>query len=113
MVCGSNTFEMLCPWCMLYVCLCVLVRACMSISHARSIAQIVCDHSPCPPAMKKLDLGSWHLAWGGIASVQLSFAVTFSEAMKVRCGCVCIRVVRTTLEPGWHSLPSAMVSELC
>jgi dihydroorotase-like cyclic amidohydrolase len=45
--------------------------------------QVVCDHSPCPPEMKRLDAGSWFMAWGGISSVQLSFSVTFTEAIKV------------------------------
>ena len=32
--------------------------------------------------MKKVDIGAWREAWGGIASVQLSFAVTWAEARK-------------------------------
>src|SRR5205085_4870475 len=32
---------------------------------------VATDHSPCPPALKKLDEGDFAAAWGGIASLQL------------------------------------------
>ncbi|MDQ3521687.1 MAG: amidohydrolase family protein, partial [Gemmatimonadota bacterium] len=41
---------------------------------------IVSDHSPCPPAMKALDTGSFMQAWGGIASLQLGLSVIWAGA---------------------------------
>jgi allantoinase len=36
------------------------------------------DHSPCPPAMKRRDTGSWDQAWGGIASLGLALPVLWT-----------------------------------
>jgi allantoinase len=36
------------------------------------------DHSPCPPALKRLSDGSFMRAWGGIASLQLTLPVVWS-----------------------------------
>ncbi|CAN5663909.1 allantoinase AllB [soil metagenome] len=44
------------------------------------IDMIVSDHSPCPPAMKALDTGSFMQAWGGIASLQLGLSVIWAGA---------------------------------
>jgi allantoinase len=41
---------------------------------------VVSDHSPCPPAAKRLDSGDFGAAWGGIASLQLSLPVTWTAA---------------------------------
>jgi allantoinase len=41
---------------------------------------VVTDHSPCPPAMKKLESGSFRDAWGGIASLSLALPVMWTEA---------------------------------
>jgi allantoinase len=41
---------------------------------------VVTDHSPCPPAMKRLDEGSFRTAWGGIASLSVALAVMWTEA---------------------------------
>jgi len=41
---------------------------------------IATDHSPCPPAMKRLDLGRFDLAWGGIASLSLALPVVWTDA---------------------------------
>jgi len=41
---------------------------------------VVSDHSPCPPALKRLDLGDFGAAWGGISSVQLSLPVVWTQA---------------------------------
>ena len=41
---------------------------------------VVTDHSPCTPELKKLDLGDFETAWGGIASLQLGLAVVWTEA---------------------------------
>jgi allantoinase len=43
---------------------------------------VVSDHSPCPPAMKRLDTGDFGAAWGGIASLQLGLAVTWTHARR-------------------------------
>ncbi len=40
---------------------------------------IVSDHSPCTPALKRLDSGHFGEAWGGIAGLQLSLAVVWTE----------------------------------
>ncbi len=41
---------------------------------------VVSDHSPCTAELKRLDTGDFGAAWGGIASVQLSLPVTWTEA---------------------------------
>ena len=41
---------------------------------------VVTDHSPCPPAMKKLDEGNFQTAWGGIASLSVALPVMWTEA---------------------------------
>jgi allantoinase len=41
---------------------------------------VVTDHSPCPPAMKKLDEGNFRSAWGGISSLSLALSVMWTEA---------------------------------
>jgi len=46
---------------------------------------VATDHSPCPPAMKRLDDGDFGAAWGGIASLQLGASVVWSGA-KARGG---------------------------
>ena len=47
---------------------------------AGELDAVVSDHSPCPPAMKSLDTGSFVSAWGGIASVQLGLAAVWTGA---------------------------------
>jgi allantoinase len=47
------------------------------------IDSIVTDHSPCPPAMKRQDVGQWDLAWGGIAGLGLALPVVWT-AMRRR-----------------------------
>jgi allantoinase len=44
---------------------------------------IVSDHSPCTPALKQLESGSFEKAWGGIAGLQFSLPVTWT-GMKER-----------------------------
>ncbi|HET8890594.1 MAG TPA: allantoinase AllB [Candidatus Angelobacter sp.] len=44
------------------------------------IDMIVTDHSPCPPQMKQKSAGDFFAAWGGIASLQLSLPVIWTEA---------------------------------
>jgi len=41
---------------------------------------VVTDHSPCPPAVKKLDEGNFRTAWGGISSISLALPVMWTEA---------------------------------
>lgn len=41
---------------------------------------IASDHSPCPPAMKRLDDGDFSRAWGGIASLQLGVSILHTLA---------------------------------
>ena len=45
-----------------------------------AIDLVATDHSPCPPALKRLDRGDFRAAWGGIASLQLGLAVTWTGA---------------------------------
>jgi allantoinase len=45
-----------------------------------AISMIATDHSPCPPAMKLPDEGDFLRAWGGIASLQLSLPVVWTQA---------------------------------
>jgi len=40
------------------------------------------DHSPAPPERKQLASGDFFKAWGGIAGLQFSFHVLFTEAVK-------------------------------
>jgi len=43
---------------------------------------VVSDHSPSPPALKALDVGDLSAAWGGIASLQLTLPVVWTEARR-------------------------------
>ena len=43
---------------------------------------VVTDHSPSPPAMKRLEEGDFRSAWGGIASLSLALPVMWTEAQK-------------------------------
>ncbi|HET7108070.1 MAG TPA: allantoinase AllB [Candidatus Acidoferrum sp.] len=45
-----------------------------------TIDMIATDHSPCPPEMKRPESGDFLDAWGGIASLQLSLPVVWTEA---------------------------------
>jgi allantoinase len=45
----------------------------------KTIAMIVSDHSPSPPAMKCRDTGNFFQAWGGIASLQLGLPVIWTK----------------------------------
>jgi allantoinase len=46
---------------------------------AGEIDLVASDHSPCPPVMKETS-GDFFAAWGGIASLQLSLAATWTGA---------------------------------
>jgi allantoinase len=41
---------------------------------------VVSDHSPCTPELKRFDIGDFGVAWGGIASLQLSLPVVWTAA---------------------------------
>ena len=40
---------------------------------------IVSDHSPCPPILKRRDVGDFFVAWGGIASLQLGASAVWTS----------------------------------
>jgi allantoinase len=46
------------------------------------IDMVVSDHSPCTPELKRLQSGDFGDAWGGIASLQLSLPVVWTEARR-------------------------------
>jgi allantoinase len=43
---------------------------------------IVSDHSPCTPELKRLDVGDFGLAWGGISSLEVGLPVVWTEARR-------------------------------
>ncbi|GAS89487.1 allantoinase AllB [Mycolicibacterium brisbanense] len=43
---------------------------------------IVTDHSPCTADLKRFDIGDFGVAWGGIASLQVSLSAVWSEAKR-------------------------------
>jgi allantoinase len=45
-----------------------------------SLSLIASDHSPCPPELKLASEGDFLRAWGGIASLELSFAAVWTGA---------------------------------
>lgn len=47
---------------------------------AGEISYIASDHSPCTADLKRLDIGDFGLAWGGIASVQLVLTAVWTGA---------------------------------
>ena len=48
--------------------------------HDGTIDSIASDHSPCPPSMKLREQGDFLRAWGGIASLQLSLPIVWTQA---------------------------------
>ena len=46
------------------------------------IDMIVTDHSPCPPEMKRTDVGRFDLAWGGIAGLSVALPVIHTECVR-------------------------------
>jgi allantoinase len=46
-----------------------------------TIDLVATDHSPAPPALKRLDNGDFVAAWGGIASLQLGLSAVWSGAV--------------------------------
>jgi allantoinase len=47
---------------------------------------VVSDHSPCTPELKRRETGDFMAAWGGIASLQLTLPVMWSELRRRRLG---------------------------
>jgi allantoinase len=47
-----------------------------------TIDLVATDHSPCPPAMKGLEDGSFKTAWGGISSLSVALSVMWTEASR-------------------------------
>jgi allantoinase len=47
-----------------------------------TIDMVVSDHSPSPPEMKNKESGDFSAAWGGISSLGLTLAATWTEARK-------------------------------
>ena len=45
-----------------------------------TIDMVVTDHSPCPPAMKRISEGNFQTAWGGIASLSVALPLMWTEA---------------------------------
>jgi allantoinase len=45
-----------------------------------TIDMVVTDHSPCPPAMKRLTEGNFQTAWGGIASLSVALPLMWTES---------------------------------
>jgi allantoinase len=43
---------------------------------------VVSDHSPCTRELKRLDVGDFGLAWGGISSLELGLSVVWTEARR-------------------------------
>ena len=52
------------------------------------IALVATDHSPCPPAMKRMDEGRFDLAWGGIASLSVALPAMATAAARRGFGLV-------------------------
>ena len=43
---------------------------------------VVSDHSPCTAELKRLDIGDFGLAWGGISSLEIGLPVVWTEARR-------------------------------
>jgi allantoinase len=65
---------------------------------------VVSDHSPCTPELKRLDVGDFGAAWGGIASLQVALPVIWNGARARGAGLV--QVVR------WMSAAPARLAGL-
>src|SRR5207253_1319453 len=48
----------------------------------RVLELVVSDHSPCTPDMKEPGTGDFGRAWGGIASLQLSLPLVWTQARR-------------------------------
>src|ERR1700687_4825992 len=43
---------------------------------------VATDHSPCPPAMKRIKEGNFSTAWGGISGISLALPIMWTEASR-------------------------------
>jgi len=43
---------------------------------------VVSDHSPCTPGLKRLDVGDFGLAWGGISSLHVALPAVWTQAQR-------------------------------
>jgi allantoinase len=57
---------------------------------------IVSDHSPCTPELKRMQEGDIARAWGGIASLQLSLSIVWTEAKRRKIAFEAIAMLMTT-----------------
>src|SRR5580698_697376 len=48
----------------------------------RIIDLVATDHSPCPPAMKRIEERNFNTAWGGIASLSVALPVMWTQASR-------------------------------
>jgi allantoinase len=46
------------------------------------VSMVVADHSPCTPELKRREAGDFLAAWGGIASLELTLPVVWTEARR-------------------------------
>lgn len=46
------------------------------------IDMVVTDHSPCPPAKKRMQEGNFQTAWGGIASLSMALPLMWTEVRR-------------------------------
>lgn len=51
-----------------------------------TIDLVASDHSPCPPAMKRLEAGDFFQAWGGISSLQWTLPILWTGARELGVG---------------------------
>jgi allantoinase len=47
-----------------------------------TIGCVVSDHSPCTAQLKRLDIGDFRLAWGGISSLEIGLPVVWTQARR-------------------------------
>ncbi len=71
---------------------------------AGTIDQIVSDHSPCTPELKKKETGDFDKAWGGIAGLQFSLPVVWTEMHR--------RGIPLERVTGWMSQATAKLANL-
>jgi allantoinase len=82
-----------------------------------TIDLVASDHSPCPPGLKGLESGDFMSAWGGIASLEIALAATWTGArgrgfspadlarwMSERPAALAgLEGVKGAIEPGWDA----------
>ncbi len=71
---------------------------------AGDVELVVSDHSPCTPELKRLDVGDFGLAWGGIAGLQVALPAVWTGARA--------RGIGLTEVVGWMSAAPARLAGL-